>query len=254
MIEFTDRSTVRLHKTNASDVDVAYAAWVSNFGNEAEERDTTDVTKLIEFLYRERHLSPFEHSSFTWFVDTPIFVAREFMRHRTFSYNETSGRYKQLDGRFYIPDDKRPLVQNGRVGAYRFSLAPTIMNMAKRRFMEKGYKMSWRMYRVMLRVGIAKEVSRMVLPVGIMTQFYATANPRNVMQFLMLRNDPNAQWEIREVAKQIEKDFAAAMPLTYAAYMKYDYRNDKAEISRLEALVKQLSNELANAAMDNRRN
>src|SRR5688572_21235185 len=108
VIEFVDHSTVRLVKTNASDEDVAYAAWVSNFDN-PEARDTSDLSKLINFLYKNRHMSPFEHGSFTFFVDTPIFVAREFMRHRTFSYNETSGRYKEMKPRFYLPNFERPL-------------------------------------------------------------------------------------------------------------------------------------------------
>src|SRR5690606_17204941 len=114
---FVESSTVELIKTNACDEDVAHAAWVSNFGDEARDRDTSRIAGLINFLYRERHMSPFEHGSFTFFVDTPIFVAREFMRHRTASYNETSGRYKELEPRFYMAPDDRPLVQEGKVGA-----------------------------------------------------------------------------------------------------------------------------------------
>lgn len=244
-MEFVNKSTVRLVKQNASDVDVAHAAWVSNFGSDAEARDTTDVSKLINFLYKNRHMSPFEHGSFTFFVDTPIFVAREFMRHRTWSYNETSGRYKELDGRFYMAPDDRPLVQVGRVGNYSFVPGDENMNRVKRWATGRAYKLSWRMYKVMLRVGIAKEVARNVLPVGTMTQFYATANPRNVMQFLSLRNDGPALKEIRDVAVEIEKAFAEAMPLTYAAYKAYDWRDDKAEIERLQSLVTELTTELA---------
>ena len=84
-----------------------------------------------------------------------------------------------------------------------------------------------------------------MLPVGTMTQFYATANPRNVMQFLQLRNDPAALKEIRDVAVEIEAAFAEAMPLTYAAYKAYDWRDDKAELERLQALVTELTTELA---------
>lgn len=217
-MEFVDQSTVELIKHNASDEDVAYAAWVSNFGDEARDRDTTRIEGLINFLYREKHMSPFEHGSFTFFVDTPIFVAREFMRHRTWSYNETSGRYKQLEPRFYLAPDDRPLVQEGKVGAYTFVPGNDWQNKVKNYATMKAYKVVWLMYLMMLRVGIAKEVARNVLPVGIFTQFYATANPRNVMQFLTLRNDKHALKEIRDVAVKIEEAFAQAMPLTYAAY------------------------------------
>lgn len=242
-MEFVDKSTVELVKHNASDVDVAYAAWVSNFGDK-RERDTTDLTKLINFLYANRHMSPFEHGSFTFFIDTPIFVAREFMRHRTWSYNETSGRYKELDARMYLAPDDRPLKQVGRIGHYSFVAGDEWQNRVKNYATKKAYGLSWRMYKMMLRVGIAKEVARNVLPVGTMTQFYATANPRNVMQFLQLRNDPAALKEIRDVAVEIEAAFAEAMPLTYAAYKAYDWRDDKSEIERLEAEVSRLTSEL----------
>lgn len=245
-MKFVSKSTVELIKTNASDEDVAYAAWVSNFGDAARDRDTERIGGLINFLYRERHMSPFEHGSFTFFVDTPIFVAREFMRHRTWSYNESSARYRELEGRFYMAPDDRPLVQKGKVGAYRFEAGDEHQNRVKNWATKRAYALSWRMYKVMLRFGIAKEVARNVLPVGIMTQFYATANPRNVMQFLQLRNDPNALKEIRDVAVEVEKAFAEAMPLTYAAYKKYDWRDDKAEVEFLRERVDALTDELAN--------
>lgn len=243
-MEFVDKSTVELVKHNASDVDVAYAAWVSNFGDK-RERDTSDLTKLINFLYSNRHMSPFEHGSFTFFIDTPIFVAREFMRHRTWSYNETSGRYKMLDPRFYLAPADRPLIQAGRIGHYTFVPGTEDQYKAVKKWTKRSYRLSWLMYRCMLRIGVAKEVARNVLPVGTMTQFYATANPRNVMQFLQLRNDPAALKEIRDVAVEIEKAFAEAMPLTYAAYKAYDWRDDKAEIEHLRDKVEQLTTELA---------
>lgn len=243
-MEFVDKSTVELVKHNASDVDVAYAAWVSNFGDK-RERDTTDLTKLINFLYSNRHMSPFEHGSFTFFIDTPIFVAREFMRHRTWSYNETSGRYKELDPRFYVAPSDRPMQQVGRIGHYSFVEGTDEQKSTVLIDTQTAYLHSWDAYQNMLNKGVAKEVARNVLPVGIMTQFYATANPRNVMQFLQLRNDPAALKEIRDVAVEIEKAFAEAMPLTYAAYKAYDWRDDKSEIERLQSLVTELTTELA---------
>jgi thymidylate synthase (FAD) len=176
------------------------------------------IAGLINFLYTEKHMSPFEHGSFTFFVDTPLFVAREFMRHRTFSYNETSGRYRQLDGRFYVPAKKRPLIQKGKVGAYTFEPGTNAQFELMMACHIKAFEVSWTQYEIMLSNGIAKEVARNVLNLGLYTQFYATANPRNVMQFLILRNEEHALYEIREVAKAIEAEFAVAMPLTYAAF------------------------------------
>lgn len=219
-LETLNHSTVELIKHNAADEDVAHAAWVSNFAAGAKTRDTTNIFKLINFLYSEKHMSPFEHGSFTFFIDTTLFVAREFMRHRTFSYNETSGRYKELEGRFYLPPKERPLVQVGTPGKYTFTEGSYGDYQWLLAAQEYSFEVAWNTYQQALKMGIAKEVARNVLPLGLYTQFYATANPRNIMQFLILRNDDPALWEIRAVAVEIEKHFAAAMPLTYKAFVK----------------------------------
>lgn len=244
-MEFVSESNVRLIKSNASDEDVCRAAWVSNFGDGAcvKLAEPGRQEGLINFLMRERHNSCFEHGSFTFFIDTPIFVAREFMRHRTFSYNETSGRYKELEPRFYLINDDRPVVQKGKVGAYRFDGGSAGQYGQVYANTTLAYVHSWASYQNMLNEGVAREVARNVLPVGTMTQFYATANPRNVMQFLLLRNDPNALAEIREVAEKIESAFAEQMPYTYAAFKRYDWRSEKIERDFLRKKVAQMEAE-----------
>lgn len=244
-IEFVGESTVRLIKTNASDEDVCRAAWVSNFGDDARKKlaEPGRQEGLINFLMRERHDSCFEHGSFTFFVDTPLFVAREFMRHRSFSYNETSGRYKELEPRFYLTGHDRPLIQRGKVGSYRFDPGTPEQYDYTHVYTTQAYEDSWGAYQNMLDHGVAREVARNVLPVGIMTQFYATANPRSIMQFLLLRNDPNALAEIREVAEKIEDIFSEQMPLTYAAFKRYDWRDEKVELARLRKRVAQMEAE-----------
>lgn len=259
-LEFISRPIVRLVEAAATDDSVAHAAWVSNFGGEHQKRPHNGswnqpaidewekkVGGLINFLYRERHMSPFEHGHLKFFVEAPITVAREFMRHRTFSYNEMSGRYKELPPRFFLPDSDRPVVQSGKIGSYTFT--PGTDEQYGTVFSEtvSSYGRSWSAYQTMLEAGIAKEVARNVLPVGIMTQFYVTGNPRNWMQFLTLRNDPNAMQEIRQVANDIEQKFALAMPHTYAAYKKHDYRDEKAELELLRKKVQQLESELSYA-------
>jgi thymidylate synthase (FAD) len=219
-IELTSELRAELIKTNASDEDVARAAWVSNYGEDAREKDAERIQGLINFLYRNKHMSPFEHGSFTFWIDCPIFVAREFMRHRTFSYNEVSGRYKELEPRFYVPAERRPLVQEGKVGAYTFVEGDQMQRYVMELATVQAYKVAWKNYQEMLKEGIAREVARNVLPVGIYTQFYATANPRNIMQFLTLRNDEHALYEIRMIAQQIEAVFKETMPKTYIAYKK----------------------------------
>ena len=210
---------VELIKTNASDEDVARAAWVSNFGEDSRTKDTTRIRKLIDFLYRNEHMSPFEHGSFTFFVDVPIFVAREFMRHRTFSYNEVSGRYTEMKPRFYVPPGNRPIIQAGKIGSYKFVTGTENQYLDIGDSSTYAYQEAWNAYAGMRENGIANEVARNPLSLGMYTQFYATCNPRNLMHFLELRTDPQALWEIRDTAEQMEEYLEDAMPLTYASFV-----------------------------------
>ena len=218
-IELVTRPSAVLAKpTTANDDDVALAAWVSFAADEPERlEDRFGVERLIGFLMSNQHDSPFEHSHFTFKVDCPLFVAREFHRHRTQSYNEVSGRYTELQPRFYVPRKERPMVQVGKPGAYHFVEDPNIQYYAERAI-EKASRQSWEAYQDILMAGAAKEVARMVLPVNIMTQFYATVNARNLMHFIGLRTSPHALDEIRTVAGDMEKILAEHMPLTYKAW------------------------------------
>ena len=120
---FRDDVSVELIKASASDADVIWAARVSTAGEQSMDEIGEDPARsagLINYLARERHGSPFEHTSMTFFVSAPIFVFREFMRHRIASYNEESGRYRELKPVFYIPSKERKLVQVGKTGAYTF--------------------------------------------------------------------------------------------------------------------------------------
>lgn len=218
MINFDNKMRVELIKTNACDEDVARAAWVSNFGEDARTKDTARIKGLINFLYRNKHMSPFEHGSFTFFVDVPFFVAREFMRHRTFSYNEISGRYTTLQPKFYVPATHRPIHQVGKIGSYTFEKGSHDEILDLQKLNERSYEADWGRYEYLIDSGYANEVSRNHLPLAMYTQFYATTNPRNLMQFLDLRNHKDALFEIRDVAEQMEEYLEDTMPLTYAAY------------------------------------
>lgn len=237
MIEFVNDCQIYLIKTNASDLDVARAAWVSQLGDQAREKDayapqtlwqrllrkqkipSKRVEGLINYLYKNLHLSPFEHGSYTFFADVPFFVAREFHRHRTMSYNEISARYTELKPRFYIPPRNRPLIQTGKIGAYVFEPGSDEQyNMLVEEF-KNAAEEDWARYQRLLDNNIAKEVARDTLPLNMMTQFYATVNPRNLMAFLKLRTADNALYEIREfTAKKMEQHFKQTMPLTWKAW------------------------------------
>src|ERR1700740_1971843 len=120
-ISFRSDVTVELIKNARSDSDVSWAARVSTKGEQSLDDVSKDPERsagLINFLMRDRHGTPFEHSSMTFYVSAPIFVFREFMRHRPFSYHRESGRSRPLEPVFYVPGPERRLVQSGKPGAY----------------------------------------------------------------------------------------------------------------------------------------
>jgi thymidylate synthase (FAD) len=219
--------TVELIDSMASDMRVIHAAQVSTKGAKAEASLMSEEgqIKFIDFLMDGRHGSPFEHSVFTFLVTAPIFVWREFMRHRIASYNEESSRYKQLDPVFYIPAQDRNLKQVGKPGQYDFVPGdPDDYEMMKR-----GHEViagaSYQMYERMLDFGIAREVARMTLPVNIYSSAYVTMNARSLMNFLSLRTKREAtaypsfpQREIEMVAEQMEQHFEELMPHTIRAF------------------------------------
>ncbi len=227
-LKFRSDVVVELVKHSASDQDVAFAARVSTLGEKAqEESDPKKTGGLINFLMRDRHGSPFEHSVFTFYVKAPIFVWREHMRHRIASYNEESGRYRVLDPEFYVPDNQRKLLQIGKPGAYVFEegsseqIAVTMSNY--RRTCKEAYVN----YEEMIRFGVAREVARGVLPLTIYSSAYVTINSRSLMNFLSLRRSVEGQRfpsfpqrEIEMVAEKYEEFFKEIMPLTHAAFVE----------------------------------
>lgn len=217
---------VELVKHSASDDDVAFAARVSTQGERSKERNDKDsLSGLINFLMRERHGSPFEHSTFTFYVKAPIFVWREHMRHRIASYNEESGRYRKLEPEFYIPDNNRKLVQTGKTGAYIFKDGTPKQHRVAQVEYKAACLTSYNSYSSMLDVGIAREVARGVLPVTIYSSAYVTMNARALMNFLSLRRNVEGshfpsypQREIEMVAERYEEIFQDRMPLTHKAF------------------------------------
>jgi thymidylate synthase (FAD) len=218
-ITFTDKMTVDLIKTDIDDETVLHAARVSTKGELGTAVDWNERDHgLLRYLMREQHMSPFEHGSVTFFIHCPIFVAREFMRHRTWSFNEESGRYRQLEPVFYLPNAGRPLVQEGKVGHYTFAPGTEQQYLSVEHNLQRVYTASYNAYNRLLEEGIAREVARAVLPVGIYTSFYATAKLRNVLEFLNLRLAENALFEIRDVAHQIQQHMKIIASRTMIAW------------------------------------
>ena len=231
MAELTFRSdiTVELVKHAASDADVIWAARVSTKGEQslAEiEADPSRSAGLINYLMRDRHGSPFEHSSMTFFVKAPIFMWREHFRHRIASYNEESGRYKVLEPTFYVPGPERRLVQIGKPGAYEFVDGTPEQSALVREQTAAACRAAYDAYQAMLSAGVAREVARIVLPLTIYSSAYVTMNARAMMNFLSLRRHSDEarfpsfpQREIEMVAERYEEEWSRLMPLTHAAFV-----------------------------------
>lgn len=175
--------------------------------------------KLINYLMKHRHGSPFEHSYFTFHVKAPLFVVREWQRHRIGSYNEMSGRYVEFIPSFYYPDEWRKPALSNKQGSVPFEGTEEIDYLGIEIIYNEAIENAWKYYQFLLKSGIAKEMARMVLPLSLYTQFYWTVNARSLMNFLNLRTGQDAQWEIRQYAETVEDYFANTMPLTYAAWV-----------------------------------
>jgi thymidylate synthase (FAD) len=212
-----DHGFVRLDDAMADDLSVVNGARVS-FARRKTEMDASDEG-LIRFLMRDRHGSPFEHNAFRFHIRCPIFVAREWFRHRIGSFNEFSLRYAKATDDFYVPAAEDVRTQVGKPGAYSFETVDPELAEETRREIGAVYDQAYATYVRLTEAGVARELARSVLPVGAYTQFYWTVNARALMNFISLRNSEFAQLEIRRYAESVEAFFAARMPVTHAAFL-----------------------------------
>lgn len=223
MIEYSSDISVKLVRSMASDDMVIQAAQVSSKG---ENNPDTVPERLINALLKGRHGSPFEHTAFTFFIEAPIFVFREWQRHRISSFNEMSGRYTELKPKFYSPDVERGVINVGT------KMKPVFVNhleaaMDIQAILNHQSSSAWEHYQFMLKAGIANEVARMALPVNVYSQMYWTVNARSLMNFLSLRVESDdstfrsyPQYEIDVAARKVERNFQEQMPLTHKAFVQ----------------------------------
>lgn len=234
-MQITIKSTVDVELVDhmGNDYAIMHAAMVSTLGSVMWEADKTPQTEakcagLINSLMKNRHGTPFEHNAMTFRVHAPIFVFREWHRHRIgWSYNEESARYKVLDPVFYIPDKDRPMIPMEGFKSMRpgFGPASTALYQDLYDILKYQYSAAYKDY-FMLSKHFDRGIARALLPVGIYSSMYATCNARSLMHFLSLRtSNPEAEtrsyplWEIELAARAMESYFAAQFPLTYKAYV-----------------------------------
>jgi thymidylate synthase (FAD) len=215
-----DKGFVRLIDFMGGDEAVVLAARVSyGRGLRGEEQDR----KLINYLLKHDHGTPFEHAVFKFHVKCPIIVTRQWFRHRVSSYNELSGRYTEYADEFYVPEKLRVQAKTNKQ-ASEFAEIPNELEL--RALYEQTYAHVYENYKKLLAAGLARELARTILPQGLYTQFYWTVNARALLHFINLRADAAAQWEIRQYAEKLALIFKQQMPWTWDAFVNLAWKGN----------------------------
>lgn len=222
-----DHGYVRLADAMGNDLSVVRAARVSyDAAWRAGENEGSDH-RLINYLWKHKHTTPFEAVTFTWEVKAPIFVLRQWHRHRTWSYNELSARYRELPEEFYVPDPGNVGFQstNNKQGREVPGIGAPGSALAGTRSAETGWirlhaKQSFALYRTLLEKGWPRELARSVLPVNTYSHMFATVNLLNLLKFLTLRCDSHAQYEIRVYADAMRDLARTVAPVCIEAWEK----------------------------------
>lgn len=218
MIKVLDHGFVRLVDSMGSDLSVVRAARVSYDADWRGGEDESKDEKLIAYLLKNKHTSPFEAVVFTFEVKIPLFLAAQWQRHRTWGYNQVSARYTALPEEYYLPD---PLVI-GQQSATNKQMRDLSMVSEERLIELKSLmgdfdrlnRQAFHLYQEALSRGVPRELARSILPVATYTRFFATVNLHNLLHFLRLRLHPHAQWEIREYANALVQLIRPLVPVT----------------------------------------
>lgn len=208
-----DHGSVFLVECSGDELDIVNAARVS-YGKESDEMTDRD-RGLIRYLKRNHHDTPFEMVWTKWRVKAPIFVMREWHRHRTASINEISGRYTELQPEFYIPEMVRKQV--GKQGDYRYEEMDSVASAYLKNCIREHSEIAFAHYRYLLEAGAAKEHARLVLPVNTYSEMIWACNLRNLMHFFDLRCAEDAQWEIRKYALKMRGMMKSMFPTVFEA-------------------------------------
>lgn len=217
-IDVLDHGFVRLVDSMGSDLSIVRAARVSyDAAWRAGENEGSDH-RLIGYLWRNQHTTPFEAVTLTFEVKAPIFVFRQWHRHRTWSYNELSARYRELPEEFYVPEPDKIGVQskNNKQGRTLGSTFDERTWVAK--IIQQQGEAAFAAYRTLIAADVPRELARSVLPVATYSHMFATVNLLNLLRFLTLRCDGHAQYEIRVYAEAMRDLTRLVAPVAIAAW------------------------------------
>ncbi len=231
-----DKGFVRLVDYLGSDARIVQAARVSYGEGTKTFREDKG---LIDYLLRNQHTSPFEQVSLTFHCKMPIFVARQWVRHRTAKLNEISGRYSVMKDEFYVPDSEAIAFQSTDNKQGRSSEeVPAEVKEKVRGLLEQGQRQAFGEYEALLDEGVARELARINLPLSLYTEWYWTMDLHNLFHFLALRLDAHAQLEIRKYAEVILQITRAVAPVAVESFENHLLGGVKFSRQELEALRK----------------
>lgn len=204
-----DSPRLAMERYTGYEEDVCRAARVSLL-NDARDPDWDRDSKLLSYLIQNGHWSPFEHVYMTWIVSAPIFVARQWMRHKSWSFNEVSARYTELPLDYYIPVKFRKQAKVNRQASEEDETGQ-IPQEAREEYEDCIRSAIWT-YKTLLEHGVAREQARAVLPTAMYTRFYASCNLRSLIHFLEIRDHDGAQWEMQQYAKAMRSVASKVWP------------------------------------------
>lgn len=208
--------SVALVQHVGDDKSVVNAARVSFGGDNTLPFDEKDA-KLIRYLLKHEHGSPFEHNSLTFKIVAPIFVIRQWMRHRVgVSYNEISGRYVEVLEQFYTPEKFRQQAKSNRQAS--IEATDSLDQEQAHQVWENAWKQAFQAYQDLLALGVTREQARGVLPLTMYSEFYFTCNLRSLFHFLALRDHPGAQWETQMYARALAQLAEPLFPSSFEAW------------------------------------
>lgn len=211
-IKVHDHGFVRYIDHMGSDIDVCESARISyRSPSKGEEKDR----KLLGYLQKNKHTSPFEMVKIKFNIKMPIFVMRQYVRHRMQNINEVSARYTKLPNEFYLPETWRAQDVKNKQGSNE---SDTVDHRTASILTDQAYEHAYGKYQSLLKLGVAREMARIVLPVGIYTEIYSCWDLNNLLKFFALRDDSHAQAEIQDYARAMKEITAECFPWIMELY------------------------------------
>lgn len=222
IIKVLDHGYIRLFEHMGSDLSIVRNARVSYDTEWRTGEDANKDEKLLRYLLKNKHTSPFESVTFTFDIKCPIFIARQWHRHRTWSFNEISARYTELPEEYYVPNPDYIGTQSKDNKQVRdLKPIPSDKEYINAFIIQEACKQSFTAYKLLIEEGVPRELARGVLPLNTYTHFFGTVDLHNLFHFIKLRIHSHSQWEIQQYAKALLELITPIVPVSVEAFKEF---------------------------------